>query len=349
MAALLIAASDAAAGVLSDAALAPMAGVTTSGNWSGYAFNAPSGTTVSSVQGSWTVPAVNPSISASGAAYAGFWIGIDGYSSSTVEQIGTDSDVNDGVASYYAWYEMYPGPEIPISMTVQPGDTISASVEYLSSGLYQLSITDSSHPDDSFSQDVVRTPHTHPARSSAEWIAEAPLSGETGNVLGLSEFGTVSFTGALASLSNGAFGLISSFPYDSINLAPTATNLGAAPSPLDPTGSIFTVATAWPGDANSDGRVDINDLSIVLANFGKTSGMWWATGDFYGSGTVDINDLTLVLSNYNDTLGATAVGAAGVPEPSIMAILAGAAGLLAWAGIWKRGVGSRAPIKSQFV
>ena len=87
--------------------------------------------------------------------------------------------------------------------------------------------------------------------------------------------------------------------------------------------------------------MDINDLSIVLANFGKTSGMWWATGDFYGSGTVDINDLTLVLSNYNDTLGAMAVGAAGVPEPSIMAILAGAAGLLAWAGIWKRGVGSR--------
>ena len=30
---------------------------------------------------------------------------------------------------------------------------------------------------------------------------------------------------------------------------------------------------ALPGDANLDGRVDVNDLTIVLANFGKTTGM----------------------------------------------------------------------------
>ena len=35
-----------------------------------------------------------------------------------------------------------------------------------------------------------------------------------------------------------------------------------------------------PGDANGDGKVDINDLTIVLANFGKTAGMNWSTGRF---------------------------------------------------------------------
>ena len=29
-----------------------------------------------------------------------------------------------------------------------------------------------------------------------------------------------------------------------------------------------------PGDANGDGKVDINDLTIVLANFGKTGATW---------------------------------------------------------------------------
>ena len=46
-----------------------------------------------------------------------------------------------------------------------------------------------------------------------------------------------------------------------------------------------------PGDANLDGKVDINDLSIVLANYDK-NGMAWTEGDFTGDGTVDINDLT---------------------------------------------------------
>ena len=58
-----------------------------------------------------------------------------------------------------------------------------------------------------------------------------------------------------------------------------------------------------PGDANGDGRVDINDLTIVLAHYGQT-GENWAKGEFTGDGTVDINDLTIVLANYGKTAGA---------------------------------------------
>ncbi len=69
-----------------------------------------------------------------------------------------------------------------------------------------------------------------------------------------------------------------------------------------------------PVDAYGDGRVDINDLTIVLANFGRSTGMGWSTGDFTGGGTVDLNDLTIVLANFGTTYGSA--GLAAVPEPS---------------------------------
>jgi hypothetical protein len=94
--------------------------------------------------------------------------------------------------------------------------------------------------------------------------------------------------------------------------------------------SLSAVATI-PGDANGDGQVDINDLTIVLANYNQT-GMTWSQGEFTGSGTVDINDLTIVLADYNTGVGASAARLSGVPEPSCLVLLAiGASGLvLAW-------------------
>ena len=88
------------------------------------------------------------------------------------------------------------------------------------------------------------------------------------------------------------------------------------------------------GDANRDGKVDINDLTIVLTNFGERD-MSWSTGDFIGDGTVDVNDLTILLSNFGETAGSSAAGMAAVAEPSTIALLlAGAACLLGYA--WRR-------------
>ena len=75
-----------------------------------------------------------------------------------------------------------------------------------------------------------------------------------------------------------------------------------------------------PGDANDDGRVDVNDLTIVLANFGQT-GAVWSQGDFNGDGRVDVNDLTILLTNFGHTAGAAAPTA--VPEPSALVLAAG--------------------------
>ena len=96
----------------------------------------------------------------------------------------------------------------------------------------------------------------------------------------------------------------------------------------------FRIAsTLFPGDANGDGRVDVNDLTIVLSNFGQT-GCAWSRGCMDGdpTGTVDINDLTIVLSNFGATSG---TGINVVPEPTALVLFAiGAISLLAC--IWRR-------------
>src|SRR5207248_4587486 len=110
--------------------------LTTSTNWSGYAVAAGAGA-VGSVSGRWVVPAV----SGTGTAYSSAWVGIDGFNSATVEQIGTSSDLSRGTPQYYAWYEMYPSGSVEIPLTIHAGDTISASVTYAANG-FTLSITD---------------------------------------------------------------------------------------------------------------------------------------------------------------------------------------------------------------
>ena len=79
----------------------------TSTNWSGYAVTAPKGA-VTDVVGSWVVPSIQSPAGSKSAGIIRSWVGIDGYSSSTVEQIGTDSDIVNGVPQYFAWYEFYP-------------------------------------------------------------------------------------------------------------------------------------------------------------------------------------------------------------------------------------------------
>ena len=61
--------------------------------------------------------------------------------------------------------------------------------------------------------------------------------------------------------------------------------------------------------------------------------MTWRQGDFNGDGKVDVNDLTVVLSQFGSSVGGSA-GIAPVPEPSTIAIVvAGLLGLLAYG--WK--------------
>ena len=86
-------------------------------NWSGYAATAG---TYTSVSASWTQPTGTCS---RGDQYAAFWVGLDGYSSSTVEQTGSEVDCVGRTAEYYAWYEMYPGPRRTTPTRSSPATT----------------------------------------------------------------------------------------------------------------------------------------------------------------------------------------------------------------------------------
>jgi hypothetical protein len=94
----------------------------------------------------------------------------------------------------------------------------------------------------------------------------------------------------------------------------------------------FTMQPQLPGDAVGDGKVDINDLTIVLAHYNQ-SGVNWNEGDFTGDGKVDINDLTIVLAHYNQSVSSAGpAGVGAVPEPGALALLAlGLTALLPWA------------------
>ncbi len=157
-------------------------------NWSGYA--ATTGT-YTSVSASWTQPAGTCS---RGDQYAAFWVGLDGYSSSSVEQTGSEVDCVGRTAEYYAWYEMYPGPSENYPNTVRAGDHFNASVTYEGSNEFSLYIADTTQ---GWSHTTVAS-LAGAARSSAEVIVEAPCCTNSGGILPLTDFGTVSLTGSMA-------------------------------------------------------------------------------------------------------------------------------------------------------
>jgi hypothetical protein len=169
-------------------------------NWSGYAAMGAVGE-FNQVTGDWTVPTASCPTGAT--TYSSEWIGIDGATSPSVEQDGTDSDCASGAPSYYAWYELFPAASITIPSATYPvshGDSMSASVSF--SGIdWTLQISDlTAGWNFSFAQ-----AESALDQNSAEWIAERPelCSGDCSNpadvtLTSLADFGSVSFSNATA-------------------------------------------------------------------------------------------------------------------------------------------------------
>jgi hypothetical protein len=211
-------------------------------NWSGYAVT---GTSFTKALGSWVVPTVNCTKTPN--TYAAFWVGIDGWTSDSVEQTGTDSDCDGKTASYYAWYEFYPNPSYEItSVGISPGNKISASVTY-SGSKFTITLTNESTGKSYSKSSTV----SGAQRSSAEWIAEAPCCTNRGGILPLSDFGTVDFgadysgvSGTNDATDSSVSGPISSFGgsvYESIMENGSTGANEAVPSGLSSDGSSFTV------------------------------------------------------------------------------------------------------------
>jgi hypothetical protein len=207
-------------------------------NWAGYVaatnLRKPRNHSVTDVQGTWVVPTV----ASSGAedTSSAIWVGIDGNSDNTVEQIGTEQDWNSGAPLYYAWFEMYPaaGYYLP-SFPVQPGDVISAEVQFIPKNQFVLTISNLTE-NAAFSITKKRSAKC----TSAEWIVEAPFFHR---ILSLADFGTVTFTNCSATIE-GVAGPINDAAWQNegvtMNARKTDTIL-AQPSGLTTDGSGFTV------------------------------------------------------------------------------------------------------------
>ena len=187
---------------------------TQSVNWSGYADSETTSNTVSQVSGNWTIPAVQclPAPYENQDAFLANWVGLDGFNNQTVEQLGTAAQCFGGVKYFYVWYEMYPSATVEEGTTAcindnvdcpQPGDQISASVTVTSAGSgennYQLTLTDHTTPDESFSV-TQQCAATTCLDTSAEWIVERPAAQPpppaTVQILPMAYFGTTSFSSA---------------------------------------------------------------------------------------------------------------------------------------------------------
>jgi len=199
-------------------------------NWSGYA---DTGSGFSTVTGSWTEPTAT--CSGRTESLAAFWVGIDGYSSDSVEQDGTLVECYRGTGYYYTWWEMYPTNDIQVvGETLRPGDAISASV-VRSGTSYTLKVTDSTHTANSF---TTTQTCSSCANSSAEWIAEAPSS--SSGVEPLSNFGSWTESGATV-VAGSASGVISSFTDDEITMIDSSGLTKALPGALNSSGNGFGV------------------------------------------------------------------------------------------------------------
>lgn len=215
----------------------------TSLNWSGYAvatnLTNPDAKSVTDTYGSWTVPNL---LSTPGTSYAAIWSGIDGYSNSTVEQIGSLHIWSNGVQQNFAWFEMYPrGLFQIVGFPVSPGDVIGSDVSYIGKNTFNLVIVNYTE-NVYFIVPTSYTKHFKAERSSAEWIVEAPSS--LSQVLPLADFGTVIFTNCKTTI-NSVTGPIKSchWQYDPLTMATSTTPriTKAAPSKLFNAGSSFSI------------------------------------------------------------------------------------------------------------
>jgi hypothetical protein len=205
-------------------------------NWSGYVATAAAGQ-ITAVSANWTVPVA--SCGGGGDTYSSDWVGIDGYPNTdgTVEQDGTDSDCAGGTPTYYAWYEMFPAgtTELPSGHPVSAGDEMTASVT-VSGTQWSLTVNDSNSQHSwSYNESITQSGLQE---ASAEWVAERPTV--NGQYAVLTDFGSVTFTGASATLGgqSGTIASVGGVPLEMVSSSDD--HVLASPGALGGSGNSFS-------------------------------------------------------------------------------------------------------------
>ena len=158
-------------------------GIDSSTNWSGLI---DTGTTYTAVSGYWTVPFIRASTSREAVAT---WVGISGFTDTTLIQTGVDGTTTSGTVRYFPWFELIPTPPVPINEPVSPGDQMSAVIKQTGVHTWYIGIED-------VSKGWVVTgtvTYTAAPANSAEWITERPTTVATTTPFTLAEYGTSRF------------------------------------------------------------------------------------------------------------------------------------------------------------
>jgi hypothetical protein len=227
-------------------------GTFASGNWAGYIDIADPGKTFTYVNTHFRIPTLsatqlsqcvaNAIEDPSGVSYAYYWVGLDGWTDNTVEQVGaaTYCDSN-GSTGTFAWYEMYPANPVTFTGT-HPGDEIAVTVSY-AGGKYDMAFADSTSGGHFSSVQPCAAASTCD-RSSAEVLTEDPGGGPP---VYLAPYGSMSYTSVSAKASGVTGNLGSSSAWSGSNrIEEEYGAIMQAPAALVSTGTGFSITWQYP-------------------------------------------------------------------------------------------------------
>lgn len=200
----------------------------------GYAV---AGAAYTEVAGEWIQPA--PVCTPKQLRSVAAWVGLSGRASRSLEQIGTQVDCLGGsVANHYAWFQVYPGSAVRLSILIRPGDRVVATVSR-SGPSFTFSISNASLG--------VAVSVTRPgveAVDTAGWIVEARRFDCTTACAAppLAPFGTISF-GGLRATGSGQSGALGRAGWTTERIAMVGGNgtVKASPTAALQGGSAFAV------------------------------------------------------------------------------------------------------------
>jgi hypothetical protein len=206
----------------------PASVTSSSSNWSGYAAN---GGSFTSVTATWTVPTVSATSSGADAT----WVGIGGLTSNDLIQAGTQAMVDgSGTVEYSSWIEMLPQSSRNVPLSVSAGDSVTVTITQQSGNDWLIAMKNNTTTG-TYSVTVQYSS----SNSSAEWVQEAPSVGR--GLVSLDQFGTVNFTGVSA-VRDGKTMTASALGAKAITMINGRGQAIAQPSTIGSDGSSFTVA-----------------------------------------------------------------------------------------------------------
>lgn len=193
-----------------------------------------SGSTYTAVSGSWVAP--SPTGNSTNTSADASWIGIGGVSTSDLIQVGTENTVSSsGTVSTAAFYELLPNaPIYPTTITITPGDSISAAISEISGGTWSIRLTDVT-TSKAFSTTVSYTS----SHTSAEWIEEDPMY-SSGTLVPFDYFGLAPFSSSSAT-ANGAAVNLTTGSAQAIELVDSTGKPRAVPSVIASDNASFSV------------------------------------------------------------------------------------------------------------